>query len=47
MIVPGLIFPYWELNPGHNLGVASPLFTKVEESDIELRKKELGPADLK
>ena len=35
------------IKSGHNLGIASPLFTKVEESDIELRKKELGPSDLK
>ena len=29
---------------GHKLGDSSPLFAKVEESDIELRKKELGPS---
>ena len=28
---------------GHKLGESSPLFAKIEESDIELRKKELGP----
>ena len=32
------------VSSGHKLGDSSPLFAKVEESDIELRKKELGPS---
>ena len=31
------------ISSGHTLGESSPLFVKVEESDIELRKKQLGP----
>ena len=30
---------------GHTLGTASPLFTKVEKSDIEEHKKQLGPSE--
>ena len=32
-----------EIKPGHNLGDASPLFSKVESDDIEKYKKQLGP----
>ena len=32
------------ISSGHVLGDASPLFAKVEESDIEKRKKLLGPS---
>lgn len=32
-----------DISSGHLLGESSPLFVKVEESDIELRKKQLGP----
>ena len=31
------------ISPGHALGDASPLFAKVEESDIKKYKKQLGP----
>ena len=34
----------FRVSSGHKLGDSSPLFAKVEESDIELRKKELGPS---
>jgi len=33
------------ISSGHALGNASPLFAKVEESDIEKHKKQLGPSD--
>ena len=33
------------ISSGHELGDASPLFAKVEESDIEKYKKELGPSE--
>jgi methionyl-tRNA synthetase len=32
------------ISSGHTLGDASPLFARVEASDIENHKKELGPA---
>jgi methionyl-tRNA synthetase len=32
------------ISPGHILGDASPLFARVEASDIENHKKELGPS---
>ena len=35
------------ISPGHTLGVASPLFAKVEESDIEKYKKQLTPSEKK
>ena len=31
------------VNPGHVIGDVSPLFTKVEETDIKKYKKQLGP----
>jgi len=34
-----------EIRPGHNLGEASPLFSKVESEDIEKYKKQLGPSE--
>ncbi|MFQ5476022.1 MAG: methionine--tRNA ligase [Nitrosopumilus sp.] len=34
-----------EVSSGHALGDASPLFAKVEESDIEKYKKQLGPSE--
>jgi methionyl-tRNA synthetase len=33
------------IHSGHVLGNASPLFTKVEESDIEIHKKQLEPSE--
>ena len=33
------------ISSGHVLGEASPLFSKVEESDIEKYKKQLGPSE--
>ena len=33
------------LSPGYALGDASPLFVKVEKSDIEKYKKQLGPSE--
>ena len=30
---------------GHTLGDASPLFARIEKSDIEKYKKELGPSE--
>ena len=33
------------IHSGHVLGDVSPLFTKVEESDIEKHKKQLGPSE--
>ena len=33
-----------EIKPGHKLGDAQPLFSKVEKEDIEKYKKQLGPA---
>ena len=35
-----------EIRPGHYLGEASPLFSKVESEDIEKYKKQLGPSEL-
>jgi len=35
------------ISPGHTLGEASPLFAKVEASDIEERKKQLMPSEEK
>ena len=32
------------ISSGHILGDASPLFARVETSDIENHKKELGPS---
>jgi len=32
------------ISTGHGLGEASPLFAKVEKSDIEKYKKQLGPS---
>jgi len=45
-------FPWNEISvlgipPGHTLGEASPLFAKVEESDIEKYKKQLMPSEEK
>ncbi len=45
-------FPWNEISvlgisPGHTLGVASPLFAKVEESDIKEYKKQLIPLEEK
>jgi len=34
-----------EISSGHALGEASPLFAKVEESDIAKYKKQLGPSE--
>jgi len=34
-----------EIKPGHKLGDASPLFSKVESEDIEKYKKQLGPSE--
>ena len=34
-----------EIRPGHNLGEVSPLFSKVEQEDIEKYKKQLGPSE--
>lgn len=34
-----------EIKPGHRLGNASPLFSKVEVDDIEKYKNQLGPVD--
>ncbi len=34
-----------EIKPGHNLGEASPLFSKVDAEDIEKYKKQLGPSE--
>jgi len=33
------------ISTGHALGEVSPLFAKVEESDIEKYKKQLGPSE--
>jgi len=33
------------ISSGHALGDALPLFAKVEESDIEQHKKQLGPSE--
>jgi len=33
------------ISPGYDLGEASPLFVKVEESDIAKYKKQLGPSE--
>ena len=33
------------ISSGHTLGKISPLFAKVEESDIEKYKKQLGPSE--
>jgi methionyl-tRNA synthetase len=33
------------ISANHELGEASPLFTKVEESDIEKHKSQLGPSE--
>ena len=33
-----------EIEPEHKLGIASPLFSKVELDDIETYKKQLGPS---
>jgi len=33
------------ISSGHALGEASPLFAKVEKSDIEKYKKQLGPSE--
>jgi methionyl-tRNA synthetase len=33
------------IEPGHNLGEVSPLFSKVEPEDIEKYKKHLGPSE--
>jgi methionyl-tRNA synthetase len=35
------------ISSGHTLGEASPLFAKVEESDIEKYKKQLNPSEEK
>jgi methionyl-tRNA synthetase len=34
-----------KISSGHVLGDSSPLFTKVETSDIEKHKKNLGPSE--
>jgi methionyl-tRNA synthetase len=34
-----------DVKPGHNLGDASPLFSKIESEDIEKYKKQLGPSE--
>ena len=34
-----------EFHLNHLLGDASPLFVKVEESDIEKHKRQLGPSE--
>jgi len=34
-----------EIKPGHTLGEVSPLFSKVESTDIEKYKKQLGPSE--
>ncbi len=31
-----------EIKAGHNIGAVSPLFAKVEDSDIEKHKQKLG-----
>ena len=33
------------ISPGHTLGDASPLFARVEDTDIEKYKKQLGPSE--
>ena len=33
------------INANHELGEASPLFTKVEEADVEKHKSQLGPSE--
>ena len=33
------------ISANHELGEASPLFAKVEESDIEKHKSQLGPSE--
>jgi methionyl-tRNA synthetase len=33
------------ISSGHTLGDASPLFARIEKSDIEKYKKELGPSE--
>ena len=33
------------ISSNHILGVASPLFVKVEESDIKKHKSQLGPSE--
>ena len=33
------------ISPDHLLGDASPIFVKVEESDVEKHKSELGPSE--
>jgi methionyl-tRNA synthetase len=33
------------ISSGHILGDSSPLFAKIETSDIEKYKKELGPSE--
>ena len=35
------------ISPGHSLGNPSPLFTKIEATDIQKHKSELGPSDQK
>ena len=34
-----------DVSPGHILGDSSPLFARIETSDIEKYKKELGPSE--
>jgi methionyl-tRNA synthetase len=38
---------HFDITPGHNLGEASPLFSKVDSEDIEKYKKQLGPSEIK
>ena len=35
------------ISPDHSLGISSPLFSKIEDADIQKHKSKLGPSDQK